>query len=127
MHFELEDWEGNKAWARYQDFKITQELYTLNIGTYDALSTAGDGFERNRGQSFSTRDRDNDISSSGHCAQEREGAWWYGSCSLVQLTGVYYPNQNIVGNSSGIIWQPWKGFTYSLKRATMKIRETTIG
>ena len=58
-------------------------------------------------------------------AQQYEAAWWYGTCTDVQLTGVYYPNHYTSGYLHGILWCHWKGGQYSLKRATMKIRETT--
>ena len=120
VRFDLEDWDGNTAWARYNAFKITQDSYTLHLGTYDASSTAGDGFGYNRGSPFSTKDRGNQ-----HCAKQREGAWWYDYCSWAQLTGKYYQRQNDC-NYCGIMWFYWKGKHYSLKESTMKIRENTL-
>ena len=113
-----------KAWARYEDFKISGDLYTLNVGTYDDSSTAGNGFGYNNGFAFSTSDRDNDVSTS-HCAKQNEGAWWHGGCSFVQLTGVYYSGPGARRPRDGIVWHLWKGDYYSLKQATMKMRETT--
>ncbi|KAH8308397.1 hypothetical protein KR059_012019 [Drosophila kikkawai] len=42
--------------------------------------TAGNGLKYHLGMQFSTKDRDNDIIQSRHCAVEFTGAWWYRSC-----------------------------------------------
>ena len=121
LRVDLEDWQGNTAWASYSDFKITGGRYTLNIGKYEPDSTAGDSLGENRGFPFSTKDRDNDDARV-NCALGREGAWWYDWCSTAQLTGRYYlsePDQSY----RGISWGSWKGDHYSLKQASMKIRE----
>ena len=71
-------------------------------------------------QEFSTKDQDNDNWLSVNCAEERHGAFWYGSCGLVNLNGEYVRN----GASSyrGVGWQYWKNNDYSMKRVEMKIR-----
>ncbi|XP_020809143.1 ryncolin-4-like [Drosophila serrata] len=38
---------------------------------------------------FSTKDRDNDIHETRHCAVEYTGAWWYRSCYDSNLAGLY--------------------------------------
>ncbi|XP_038061060.1 ryncolin-1-like [Patiria miniata] len=40
LRVDLEDWENNTAWAKYSDFQISPDEYNLNIGQYDASSTA---------------------------------------------------------------------------------------
>ena len=85
---------------------------TIDVADSDYLAL-------NNGHYFSTRDRDNDQWSDGHCAQHSCGAWWYGGCTLVNLNGRYnstsYPtNVHLYG-----------AFAYdyrSLKFTEMKLR-----
>ncbi|KAH8399216.1 hypothetical protein KR215_004852, partial [Drosophila sulfurigaster] len=41
---------------------------------------AGDGMRESEGKSFSTFDRDNDLSSERNCAQISKGGWWFDDC-----------------------------------------------
>ncbi|XP_038061066.1 microfibril-associated glycoprotein 4-like [Patiria miniata] len=127
LRVDLEDWEGNTAWAKYSDFQISPGEYNLNIGQYDASSTAGDSlgyFDRfvgtHRGRPFTTRDRDND-SWETNCAQNWKGAWWFDQCFLSHLNGPYFPYGRVQENM-GVQWETWKGYFYSLKTCSMKMR-----
>jgi hypothetical protein len=40
---------------------------------------------------FSTFDRDLDSMKTGSCAVDRHGAWWFYSCTIVNLNGLYIP------------------------------------
>ena len=42
LRIELEDWSDQVAFAKYNNFSISGDNYTLNIGEYDVNSTAGD-------------------------------------------------------------------------------------
>lgn len=87
---------------------------------FSALGTAGDSLSYHRGMAFSTKDRDNDHFS-GNCAVGTEGAWWFNKCHNSNLNGRY-----LHGTHSkkwhGVLWHHWKGHSYSLKRAEMKIK-----
>ncbi|XP_038061707.1 microfibril-associated glycoprotein 4-like [Patiria miniata] len=128
LRVDLEDWENKKAWAKYSDFQISPGEYNLNIGQYDASSTAGDslGYKtsqsayHHRGRAFSTKDRDNDAADH-NCAQKYTGAWWFNSCWYSHLNGRYYPDEN-AGSYRGVQWISWKS-RYSLKVCSMKMRE----
>ncbi|XP_019617417.1 PREDICTED: ficolin-1-like [Branchiostoma belcheri] len=89
LRVDLEDVEGNTAYAAYDTFAISPESqnYKLHIGTYSG--TAGDSFTPHDGKPFSTKDRDNDDSPSS-CAQLHKGAWWYQSCHYSNLNGLYH-------------------------------------
>jgi len=76
----LEDFEGDNRFETYDEFAIGNEdqqyvLHTLG----KANGTAGDSLKWHRGYKFSTFDRDNDWSS-GNCAVDSTGAWWYNGC-----------------------------------------------
>lgn len=78
-------------------------------------------FAVHKNKKFSTKDQDNDVSSS-HCSVAYKGAWWYGACFRSNLNGPYKEG----GHTSygyGVIWYDWKmSFYYALKTTEMKIR-----
>ncbi|XP_078696956.1 fibrinogen-like protein 1 [Branchiostoma floridae x Branchiostoma belcheri] len=124
LYVELQDWEGNFAHAKYGTFSIGDERtnYTLNIGGYSG--NAGDAMDHSNGGKFSARDVDNDVSSTGHCAQERSGGWWYNACAFCGLNSPYYQPENYHGPDTGfgVRWFQWKGHYYSLKATKMMVR-----
>ena len=89
--------------------------------SYFILGTAGDSLSHHRGASFSTKDQDNDIKSSGSCAVVYKGAWWYKNCYHSHLNGVYRHGKHSSGGVS-LNWEHWKGYYNSAKGAEMKIR-----
>ena len=75
---------------------------------------------------FSTKDQDNDLSSSiGYCAQNCKGGWWFKNCYYAFLNGFYYngSHPNTLGR---VVWYHWKGYSYSAKRAKMKIKPVNV-
>ncbi|XP_020803063.1 fibrinogen C domain-containing protein 1-like [Drosophila serrata] len=73
--------DAGERYAMYDNFRIGGEAnnYTLeSLGFYSG--TAGDALKYHEGMQFSTKDRDNDIHETRHCAAEYTGAWWYRSC-----------------------------------------------
>ncbi|XP_033638997.1 ryncolin-1-like [Asterias rubens] len=122
LRVDMEDWESNTAWASYDEFSVTGNKYTLQVGSYDAQSTAGDAMTYHNGLPFTTKDQDNDARSGYNCAERYEGAWWFNDCLHSHLNGKYYPSQD-VSPSRGIQWYEWKGAHDSLKKCSMKIRQ----
>ena len=84
------------------------------------FNISGDSFSIHNGFKFSTKDRDNDIST-GSCAQTLKGAWWFSNCHLSNLNGQYF-NGSHMSNGDGINWFVWTGWVYYLKSTEMKIR-----
>ncbi|XP_035670239.1 angiopoietin-related protein 2-like [Branchiostoma floridae] len=120
----LEDWSGATSFAEYSTFRVSGEAvgYRLHISGYSG--TARDSMAHNNGHRFSTLDRDNDAWSIGHCSQRwGQGGWWFPGCSTSVLNGRYLGN---CGNScpwgQGVLWYNWRGYSYSLKSVSMKIR-----
>jgi len=98
---------GNK-YAKYNNFTVTNEAanYTLFVGFY-----SGDVKDRltvHNGMAFSTKDRDNDKSS-GNCAINHRGAWWYEHCYHSSL------NSNYGDKDYKWHWGPLKGSEMKLK------------
>ncbi|XP_019643624.1 PREDICTED: microfibril-associated glycoprotein 4-like [Branchiostoma belcheri] len=124
MRVDLEDFEGNSAYAQYQVFTVGSEAehYRLTVGGYNG--TAGNSLDyAHNGKPFSTKDRDYDDYPAS-CAQSFKGAWWYGSCHNSNLNGLYHGGSH-TSYADGVNWQTWKGDYYSLKHTEMKIRPIT--
>jgi len=73
------------------------------------------------GMMFSTKDRDNDAGSE-NCVAQYNGAWWFKQCHRCHLNGYYYKGGRVDHTARGVIWNPWKGYLYSLKFTEMKFR-----
>ncbi|XP_078576547.1 angiopoietin-related protein 1-like [Branchiostoma floridae x Branchiostoma japonicum] len=124
----LEDWSGATRFAEYSTFRVSGESdgYRLHLSGYSG--NAGDsmvaGSYSNNGQRFSTVDRDNDASSSTHCSQHfGQGGWWFRYCGNSYLNGRYLGNcGSSCSGGQGVLWGHWRGYYYSLKSVSMKIR-----
>ena len=93
LSVDLADWEGNTAFAKYDQFSVGDEDsdYTLSVSGYQSASTAGGALtfqvdvHYQNGQRFSTPDRDNDAWG-GNCAVYYHGPWWYNGCYIPHPT-----------------------------------------
>lgn len=121
----LEDWEGKSGWAEYSGFELEDHTnqYTLRVSGYSG--NAGDSLGYHNGMKFSTEDTDNDLNMR-NCAAENRAGWWFDSCYLSNLNGVYHKGwytQTQSSNSDGIVWFTWKDSEkYSLKKVEMKLK-----
>ncbi|XP_026226072.1 fibrinogen-like protein 1 [Anabas testudineus] len=134
VKIDLMDWDGQRSFAFYNNFRITNEAdkYRLQYGQYsgkagDAL-TGGSGMVEQwsaclSGMQFSTRDQDNDRYLHGSCAEENKAGWWFNRCHAANLNGKFYRNGKYKGQyDNGVVWGTWKGLWYSLRHTTMKVR-----
>jgi len=83
--------------------------------------SAGDSLGEHLSVKFSTPDQDNDKWNL-NCAQQYRSGWWFDSCSDANLNGPYQKSSRIIGWTSGVEWNAWRGEGYSLKFVEMKIR-----
>ncbi|KAG7196970.1 hypothetical protein KM043_000235 [Ampulex compressa] len=124
LRVELEDFEGNKRYAQYSHFKIYSEAeyYKLEIDGYEgnAGDSLNDPWYGSNNSPFSTYNRDNDRSSL-NCASMLKGGWWWKSCGR-GLNGLYLNDPQDLTARQGIVWFRWRGWDYTLKRATMMIK-----
>ena len=120
LRVELEDWNGVRVYAKYGKFNIGDEQakYRLEVGSYSG--TAGDSLAKHNKMAFSTKDRDNDMSS-GNCAVDYTGAWWYNGCYHSNLNGKYQGNKIDV---RGAGWYHFRSYL-SLKFTEMKLRPSS--
>jgi hypothetical protein len=107
----------------YNFFKTNFYILVLVKSNSHVLfsGTAGDSLSYHRGQSFTTKDQDNDRWSKS-CAVQFKGAWWYNNCHHSNLNGLYHQGGKHSSYADGVNWYHWKGHYYSAKRAEMKIR-----
>ncbi|XP_052059649.1 ryncolin-1-like [Mytilus californianus] len=119
LRIDLGDWTGNKWYAIYKTFLVGNEAnkYILKVGGYSG--NAKDGLTYHNGMKFSTKDHDNDKSSS-NCAEKAKGGWWYNNCHHSNLNGIYKTQQT--SHWDGVSWNLIKGSSYSMKYARMMIR-----
>ena len=77
---QLQDFDDVLKYAKYDDFQVgneTENYKLIKVGSY--TGDAGDSFSQHVGYDFSTRDRDNDLSTA-NCAKSFNAAWWYRNC-----------------------------------------------
>ncbi|XP_028391513.1 ficolin-2-like [Dendronephthya gigantea] len=117
LRVDLMDLKGTERYAKYGKFSVADESekYRLNIGSYSG--DAGDSLAYHSQMKFSTKDNDNDVST-GNCATQFQGAWWYKSCLTSNLNGPYLAAGQ--KSATGIKWDKWH--FYSMKKTEMKIR-----
>ncbi|MCL4152207.1 UNVERIFIED_CONTAM: hypothetical protein GTU68_058678 [Idotea baltica] len=124
LRMDLEDYLGEKRWAKYQTFYVDSEATNYTVSTTQYSGDAGDVFNHpNAGHSglmFSTYDRDND-NSSFHCAEKFKGGWWYNKCHIININGFPYQGPD-APYAEGITNLLWHGHNYSLKKTVMLIR-----
>ena len=119
LRVDLEDFNGNTAFAKYSTFAVgaESEKYKLTTEGYNGTAV-NDALGHSNGRYFSTSDRDN---SAHACIHKLKGAWWYYWCANSNLNGMYYTSAKSVGYT-GVYWQYWKNNFESLKKTEMKIR-----
>ncbi|MED6285071.1 hypothetical protein CHARACLAT_025511 [Characodon lateralis] len=120
---DMEDFEGNNKFALYSSFKIEAECegYRLQVTGFNNKGGAGDSFSSHSGHKFSTFDKDQDTWSD-NCARKFVGAFWYTACHSANPNGIYRWGADNSLYAVGVEWLTWKGYDYSLKSISMKIR-----
>uniref|UniRef100_UPI00398F227A microfibril-associated glycoprotein 4-like n=1 Tax=Pristiophorus japonicus TaxID=55135 RepID=UPI00398F227A len=128
LRIDLEDFENQTVCAKYKEFALSPNAinaedngYSLHVlGFVDG--GAGDSLAYHNGHKFSTFDRNHQGPT--NCAQSNSGAFWYKSCHTANLNGLYLKGAH-PSYANGIHWSTWTGYYYSLKTATMKMRQTS--
>ncbi|XP_026057101.1 microfibril-associated glycoprotein 4-like [Carassius auratus] len=123
LRVDLEDFEGNKAFALYSSFSVGPESdgYKLHVSGF-SNGGAGDSLSDHDGQKFTTVDKDQDSDNNNNCAKLHLGGFWYKDCMQANPNGVYiwglYDTQTIIGN----VWSTWRGNGVGMKSISMKIK-----
>ncbi|XP_014844311.1 PREDICTED: microfibril-associated glycoprotein 4-like [Poecilia mexicana] len=122
---DMEDFEGNKAYAHYTSFSVGPEWegYPLYVAGF-IDGGAGDTLTYLHFHKFATFDYYQHIGSE-NCPKHFLGAFWFGpACQYGNPNGVYTWGSEGTRYEVGVIWDSWKGSMYSLKAISMKIRPT---
>ncbi|XP_062615028.1 fibrinogen-like protein A [Saccostrea cucullata] len=118
LRIELTDQLGEYRYAKYSQFSVDspETLYKLTITGY--TGNASDSLGPHSGFKFSTYDMDNDAYEGFNCASFGQSGWWYVSCGLSNLNGLY----GIVGYQ-GLTWYYWNNtFSHVMSSTRMMMR-----
>jgi hypothetical protein len=108
---------GGRWSAAYRHFHVASKAdnYRLTLSGY--YGNATDSMTYSTGMTFSTYDRDNDLSSAP-CARYNGGGWWYSHCQISNLNGPY---------DIGMIWfhRHWKDWL-QLRHVTIAVKPLLV-
>ncbi|XP_071836805.1 uncharacterized protein [Apostichopus japonicus] len=149
LRIDLRDSGSSSFYAVYSTFRINNQAdkYRLSVGSHSG-NTGNDRLSGSNNKQFSTKDQDNDGSSSYDCAEGHRGAWWYyyyyyyyysSYCRTSGYYCYYYPDgsycrycgySNLNGDYDGstrgthMFWRSdsLNGYGCSLQYTDMKIR-----
>ncbi|XP_045201267.2 fibrinogen-like protein A [Mercenaria mercenaria] len=129
LRIDLEDHDGNRAYAKYSSFKVGSKRtnYKLYVSGYtgnagDSLADSNLSFGSHDQMEFTTTDADNDEYTSGNCAANWDGGWWFNNCFHSHLNGLYQDQSKCKASWKCIVWNTWKGSQTSMKFTEMKFR-----
>uniref|UniRef100_A0A671RZ55 Fibrinogen C-terminal domain-containing protein n=1 Tax=Sinocyclocheilus anshuiensis TaxID=1608454 RepID=A0A671RZ55_9TELE len=98
LRVELQDWDGNEAYAEY-NIRVGSEAEGFPLTVSDYVGDAGNAlvqgqpnlgsFLSHAGMKFSTFDRDSDKWEE-NCAVMYGGGWWYNNCTTLYLKSPYW-------------------------------------
>ncbi|XP_045198785.2 ficolin-1-like [Mercenaria mercenaria] len=113
---------GDKGYEEYKNFLLTDGTeYRLSLYPY---AEEREGIWTSLERSFSTKDRDRNLSAD-NCAGKLHGAGWYNGCGNVNLLGKYCPPgepcEDGKNGATGHYYQPFAGLE-SLKSSRMMLR-----
>ncbi|XP_037616683.1 fibrinogen-like 2a isoform X2 [Sebastes umbrosus] len=115
LRIELEDFEGVREYAKYDQFYVSNEYLRYRLAVSGYSGTAGNAISFNKHfnhdqKFFSTPDRDNDMYPSGNCGAYYSSGWWFDACMSANLNGKYY-HKRYKGVRNGIFWGTWHNMT----------------
>ncbi|CAK8688307.1 unnamed protein product [Clavelina lepadiformis] len=107
--FDLEDWDGMKAFVQYTNFRLKSKArnYELDVNGLDEAFKNIFSMAPISGFEFSTPDRDNDKNNESHCASKYKSSWWFRYCVETHLNGPY-PRYKQPMSRKNIFWGGWQ-------------------
>ncbi|XP_051547090.1 fibroleukin-like [Myxocyprinus asiaticus] len=115
LRIELEDFEGTRGYAKYEQFYVSNEFLRYRLSVSGYTGTAGNALQFSKHfnhdqKFFSTPDKDNDMYPSGNCGAYYGSGWWFDACMSANLNGKYYKTK-YKGKRDGIFWGTWHNQT----------------
>ncbi|XP_012940204.1 ficolin-1 [Aplysia californica] len=112
-------YNGKNYYAIYKNFVLLGESENckIKISGYSG-GNAGNQMKALNGHAFTTKDRDNDVRSFQNCANAYHGAWWYKTCSFVNVNGAWASEES----GKSMHWSSVTGWAKSVTFSEMKIR-----
>ncbi|KAM9336981.1 microfibril-associated glycoprotein 4-like [Symphorus nematophorus] len=123
LRVDMEDFGGKKVFAKYSAFAVGPESsgYQMTVSGFKN-GGAGNALSWHNNNKFTTFDKDQDLWKGGNCAKRYLGAFWYRLCHTTNPNGVYRWGYDKTVHAVGLDWKMWKGYDYSLKTISFKIR-----
>ncbi|KAM9336569.1 microfibril-associated glycoprotein 4-like [Symphorus nematophorus] len=123
LRVDMEDFTGKQVFAKYSSFSVgpASSGYRLFISGFKN-GGAGNALSWHNNNKFTTFDKDQDLWKGGNCAKRYLGAFWYRLCHTTNPNGVYRWGYDKTVHAVGLDWKMWKGYDYSLKTISFKIR-----
>ncbi|XP_056311585.1 fibrinogen-like 2a [Danio aesculapii] len=115
LRIELEDSEGTRGYAKYDQFYVSNEFLHYRLSVSGFSGTAGNALQFSKHfnhdqKFFTTPDKDNDRYPSGNCGAYYGSGWWFDACMSANLNGKYYKTK-YKGKRDGIFWGTWPNAT----------------
>jgi len=106
------------SYETYSTFRVgpASGFYPLTVS--GPAGTAGDSLTYHNGMMFTTTDSDHD-NYGGNCAFTYTAGWWYNSCHVSNLNGVW----GSTSYATGPVWNSWQGYYTPLSFTQMAMRE----
>ncbi|CAC5400053.1 unnamed protein product [Mytilus coruscus] len=121
LRIDLRDLNGHIGYAKYKHFSIGDSSSEYKLTVSDYSGNAGDNMAYHNNIRLSTKDNDNDTIGSQNCAATYTGGWWFGSCVISHLNGLFKGK-----GAQGISWYYWRKSHDTIQTSTMMIRKRKL-
>nr|XP_034308486.1 ficolin-2 [Crassostrea gigas] len=124
LRMDMSDFTGQTRYVKYSHVDVNDETSKYRISIAGYSGNVADCLSSSRGINtlmFTTKDQDNDLRSTGNCAVDYKGGWWYENCHCTNPNGLYLAgNTTLYGE--GITYVHWLKDYYSLKTIRLMVR-----
>uniref|UniRef100_K1QI12 Ficolin-2 n=1 Tax=Magallana gigas TaxID=29159 RepID=K1QI12_MAGGI len=124
LRMDMNDFAHQTRYVKYSHVDVNDETSKYRISLAGYSGNVADCLSSPRGINtlmFTTKDQDNDLRSTGNCAVDYKGGWWYENCHCTNPNGLYLAgNTTLYGE--GITYFHWLTNYYSLKTIRLMVR-----